>query len=313
MGQRKQIIILISLVTLTVACGLPVVRQGFCLEDVFDQKFSNDIDNRLDKLQIYFETEMYPEAQAILDELILEFPDEPRFKYLRAIVDYQMGNYGRAEKIFTEFIEQYPGVAEPYYILGEINLNTDNKDMAKQYLKKYCELVPEDYEAQDKLSSIFTEHTSRALIMEYGREEPQLVKKVGFYGACLHSYEKQSVKLINGSHRTWSSMGIDFVYPIDLRGKQITLQLKGKQGGERLELTFRDKFAKSHNSQLVLVPEERATRRWEKIKVAFGDQHSGIDLSCIVHMGLEFGSSTVRNPANSTLYVNDIIIEDVCN
>ena len=47
--------------------------------------------------------------------------------------------------------------------------------------------------------------------------------------------------------------------------------------------------------------------------MAFDDQHSGIDLSQIVHMGLEFGFSTVRNPANSTLYVKDIIIEDAHN
>ena len=313
MGQRKQIIVLISVVILVVTYASPAGRQGWCIEEVLDQNRSNDIDNKLERLQIYFETEMYPEASAILEELILEFPDEPKFEYLRAIVDYEMGNYDRTERVLMEFIEKYPDVPEPYYLLGEINLNTDNKDMAKQYLRKYCELVPEDYEAQDRLSSIFAENSSRALIMEYGRENSQLVKKVGFYGACVHSYEKQSVKLINGSHRSWSSMGIDFVYPIDLRGKQVALELKGKQGGERLELTFRDKFAKSYNPQLVLVPEKSATRRWKKIKVAFSNHQPGIDLSQIVHLGLEFGFSTVRNPANSTLYVKDIIVEDARN
>lgn len=302
-----------SVVILAVTFALPAGKQGWCIEDILDQNRSNDIDNRLERLQIYFETEMYQQARAILDELILEFPDQQRFEYLRAIVDYQMGNYDCAERVFMEFIEKHPRVAEPYYLLGEINLNTDNKDMARQYLRKYCELVPEDYKAQDRLSSIFTENSSRALIMEYGRENSQLVKKVGFYGACVHSYEKQSVKLINGSHCSWSSMGIDFVYPIDLRGKQIALELKGKQGGERLELTFRDKFAKGYDPQLVLVPEKSATRRWKKIKVAFGNDQPGIDLSQIVHLGLEFGFSTVHNPANSTLYVKDIIIEDVNN
>ncbi|GAF91716.1 unnamed protein product, partial [marine sediment metagenome] len=68
-----------------------------------------------------------------------------------------------------------------------------------------------------------------------------------------------------------------------------------------------------HNPQLVLVPEKSATRRWKKIKVAFGNHQPGIDLSQIVHLGLEFGFSTVQNPAQSTLYVKDITIEDVNN
>ncbi len=154
-------------------------------------------------------------------------------------------------------------------------------------------------------------NVSNALILHNGQEDKELVKKLGFYGACVSAQERQSLKLINGSFRTWSCMGIDFSYPLDLRGKQIVLILKGKKGGERLELTFRDMFAQDYNPQLVIVQEEGLSDQWQEIKVTPSDYQANIDLSCVVHMGLEFGFSTVQNPAQSTLYVRDIAIEDV--
>ena len=291
------------------------IACGWCVE----KDFSRDMygaGERLEKLQIYFETEMYEEASVLLDELIAQFPDEPRFKYLRAIVDYQRENYDRAEEVFLEFAKEYPELAEPYsyYLLGEINLKRGNEEVARQYLRRYCELVPEDYDAHLKLSSLSGKDSCAATIIKDGREDLALVEKIGFHGACVHMNQKQSIKLINGSFRSWSSMGIDFIYPLDLRGKQIVLKLKGKEGGEKFELTFRDKFARDYTPQLVLVPGRKGLSvDWQKIKVVFGAHQPKIDLSCIVHMGLEFGTSTAQNPRNSTLFVRDIFVEDARN
>lgn len=305
MGRAKSIIILISFLILA-------SHGGFCLEEDFIQDL-HKIDERLEKLHIYFETEMYEQAATLLTELIAQYPDEPRFKYLAAIVDYQRGDYEHAEPVFTEFIEQYPDVAEPYYLLAEINLKQDNEEIARQYLTKYCLLIPEDFAARSKLDAISTQGAPGAVIMENGRGDGELVERIGFYGACVHRYQEQSLKLINGSHRSWSSMGIDFAYPLDLRGKQIVLKLKGKLGGERLLMTFRDKGAKDYNPQLVLTPEKSTSCYWQKIKVVLEGDQPDIDLSQVVHMGLEFGFSTAQNPANSTLFVKDIVIKDVDN
>lgn len=312
MGQAKQIIILAGLLILATTLGGSAGKQGWCIEE--DSSFGlYETGERLEKLQIYFETEMYEEALALLDELLVQFPDEPRFEYLKAIVNYQRQDYDNASRVFIKFIKKYPDIAEPYYLLGEINLKKGNKDEAKRYLSRYCELVPEDYDAQHKLNSISSEGLLVIFIIEDGREDSQLVEKVGFYGACVHSYEEEWIKLVNGSFCSWSSMGIDFVYPLDLRGKRIIFKLKGKQGGERLELTFRDKFSKSYNPQLVLMPEERLLPNWHQIKVTLDDHQRKIDLSSVVHMGLEFGLSTVQNPPNSTLFVKDIFIENAHN
>ncbi len=286
------------------------IACGWCVEKDFSRDMY-DAGERLEELQIYFETEMYEEASVLLDGLIIQFPDEPRFKYLRAVVDYQRGNYERAQEVFVEFVKEYPGVAEPYYLLGEINLKRGKEEVARQYLMRYCELVPEDYDAHLKLSSLSGKNSCATTIIKDGREDSALVEKIGFYGACVHMYQKQSIKLINGSFRSWSSMGIDFIYPLDLRGKQIVLKLKGKQGGEKFELTFRDKFAQDYTPQLVLAPKRKGlSGDWQKIEVVFDAHQPKIDLSCVVHMGLEFGTSTVQNPRNSTLFVKDIFISE---
>ena len=307
MGQAKQIIILTSLLLLQSVFG-------FCFEESFQQSFPGDINNKLEKLQIYFETEMYDQANAVLDELIAQFPDEPRFKYLRAIVDYQSNNCQRASEVFTEFIDKYPQVAEPYYLLGEIHLKEGDKDKAREYFIKYSELAPEDTEVLNKIGAITADTSSGVIIVKDGKGNAKIVEKIGFYGARVSVQQGQAIKLINGNFRNWSSMGIDFVYPVDLRGRQITLKLKGKQGGEKLELTFRDKFAQDYTPQLVLAPEEKSlSSDWQKMEIALGEHGSKIDLSSIVHMGFEFGSSTVRNPAQSTIFVKDIVIDDARN
>jgi len=277
---------------------------GWCIDD-----------ERLEKLQIYFETEMYEEASSLLDELIVQFPDDPRFKYLLAIIDYQREDYDRAGKVFVEFIKEHPGVAEPYYLLGEITLKRGNKNMARKYLSRYCELVPQDIDARHKLDLISNNIGSAdIIIIKNGKKDSALVKKIGFYGACVHSQQEHSIKLINGSFRKWSSMGIDFAYPVDLRGKKIVLELKGKQGGERLDLIFRDKFAPDYNPQLELAAEEKSVSPdWQQIKVTLGKHQPEIDLSSVVHMGLELGSSTVQNPVQSTLFIKNIVIENASN
>lgn len=310
--MKPRLMILRIAFTQILICFLLWINSAWSIEEDFGQEFSHQAHNELERLQIYFETEMYEEASSLLEQLIAQFPEDSRFEYLQAIVDYQRGDYGGAEKVFLKFIEQYPQVAEPYYLLAQINLKMGDEDMARQYLNKYCQLVPEDYDAHHKLSSISSKNIFATGIIKDGRENLILVEKVGFYGACVHNKQKESIKLINGSFGTWSSMGIDFSYPVDLRGKQIVLKLKGKQGGENFELTFRDKFAADYNPQLVLAPEKGASSDWQYVKLSFaGQKQDKIDLSQVVHMGLEFGSSTVRNPAQSTLFVKDIFIEDV--
>lgn len=313
--RRGEIMLRIVFLQLMVSFLALGINCGFCFEEDLSAG-AYESDQKLERLQIYFEAEMYEEATNLLNELITEFPEEPRFVYLRAIVDYQQEDYSSAEGVFLDFVQQYPEVAEPYYLLGEINLKTGNKDEARKHLAKYCELVPEDYDAYRKLQALdnhldeMKDKEQDVFIIKDGMENLDLVKKVGYYGACVHRRQTQSIKLINGSFRTWSAMGIDFVYPLDLRGKHLVLRLKGKCGGEKLELTFRDKFASGYEPQLRLETKEKGlSRQWQRIKVDLSQVSSCIDLSQVVHIGLEFGFSTVRNPANSTLFVKDIAIE----
>jgi len=296
----------------SIACLLAFgATFGFCMENDFSPDLY-EAGEQLEELEIYFETGLYERASVMLNGLRAKYPNEPRFEYLQAIVDYEMQNYDAAEKVFVGFIEKYPQVPEPYYLLGEINLKANNPTGAKQYFQKYCELVPEDYDARSKLNALSNKSLNAAVIIKDGKRDLELVEKVGFYGGCIHSYEEDSIKVVNGKFHRWSSMGIDFAYPLDLRGKQVVFKIKGRQGGERLKLAVRDKFAPDYNPQLILAPEEESlSSQWRKIRVLFGHDYSGVDLSQIVHMGLEFGTATVQNPVNATLFIKDIVIEDV--
>jgi tetratricopeptide (TPR) repeat protein len=280
---------------------------GFCFADGLS--ISDDVEESLERLEIYLQTEMYPEAAILLDQLQFQFPNEIRFVYLKAIVDYQRGNYESAILIFNELVEQHPQLAEAYYLLGQIYLHRGRPGLAREYLAKYCELVPEDYAAHLQLTSI-SKQKDPIVIIENGRGDSALVKKIGFYGACIHSYQKQSLKLINGLSPNWASMGIDLAYPLNLQRKRIVLQMRGKQGEERLQLTLRDKFAENYQPQLVLTLEQPLLSDWQEFQVSLPEEQPEIDLSQIVHIGLEFGSSTIQNPAHSTLFVQDIFIED---
>ena len=142
-----------------------------------------------------------------------------------------------------------------------------------------------------------------------------LVEKIDFYGygACVHSPEKQALRLINGGLRSRSSMELDFAYPVDMRGKRIALKMKGDQGGENFVLTFRDKFAPDYKPQLVVGPKNSAlSGDWQKLNIALESPGEQIDLSSVVHMGLEFGSAA-ENATSTILFVQDIIIADAAN
>jgi tetratricopeptide (TPR) repeat protein len=134
-----------------IVCLLIRSACGFCSEDIFKQEFPNQLNDRLEKLEVYFETGLYDDAADILDELSGQFPNERRFVYLRGILDYQRGNYELARRVFVEFIREHPDVPEPYYILSDINMKQDNKEQAREYLAEYCRLAPEDFSAQARL------------------------------------------------------------------------------------------------------------------------------------------------------------------
>lgn len=297
---------IICFLILQAAQALPEERYGF-----------PEVNDKLEKLQIYFETEMYEEASVLLDEIITQFPNEPRFKYLQAIVDYQKGDYQRAQKVFLEFIENFPQTPEPYYLLSEINQRQGNLDLARQYLSKYCQLAPEDYAAYHKLKSTSEgPQAKEVIVIKDGKEDRDLVEKIDFYGygACVHSPQKQSLRLINGGLRSRSSIELDFTYPVDLRGKRIALKMKGDKGGENFVLTFRDKFAPDYKPQLVVGPKiGTLSGEWQKLNIALENPGEQIDLSAIVHMGLEFGSAAAADSTSTILFVQDIIIADAAN
>lgn len=277
-----------------------ISARGWCLEE----------DERLAELETYLELEMFDRAASLVDGLRQEFPDDPHLEYLDGVIAYHNKKPGKAQAVLLEFIAQYPEVPDPYYILGEISLEQSDITRAKEYFSKYCELVPEDIDAYLRLSALSHPNIgSQAAIIKDGRQDRRFVKKVGFYGGCIFTQEPGAMKLVNGGFCNWSAMGIDFVYPVDLRGKSIILEIKGKAGGEKIELTFRNQFAKEYTPQMTISPQTNLLTDWQRLKIDLEGSNPQMDLSCVVHIGLEFGFSTVQNPVNSALFVKNMVIE----
>lgn len=262
------------------------------------------------ELQTYLELEMFDRAAALVDDLRREFPDDPQMEYLNGMIAYKSKEWEKARTALLKFTTRCPEVSEPYYILGEISLKRADTAAAKEYFSRYCELVPEDIDAYLKLSALcYKNISSQAEIVKDGKGNNRFVKKLGFYGGCIYTQEQGEMKLVNGSGCNWSAMGIDFVYPVDLRGKSIILEVKGKTGGEKLEMTFRNQLAKEYTPQMTVRPSNNLLTGWQRLQIVMEEDSASMDLSCVVHIGLEFGSSTVQNPANSTLFVKNIVIE----
>ncbi|MFH1245292.1 MAG: tetratricopeptide repeat protein [Candidatus Omnitrophota bacterium] len=275
-----------------------VSARGWCLEE--DQRFS--------ELETYLELEMFDRAASLVDALRQDFPDDAHLEYLDGIIAYHNKQPAKAQAALLKFITQYPEVPDSYYILAEISLEQSDITRAKEYFTKYCELVPEDIDAYLRLSAL-SNTGSQAAIIKDGREDNRFVGKVGFYGGCLYTEEPGAMKLVNGSSCNWSAMGIDFVYPVDLRGKSVILEIKGKSGGEKVVLTFRNQFAEGYTPQMTIRPQTSLLPDWQRLKIDLEESNPQMDLSCVVHIGLEFGSSTVQNPVNSALFVKNIVIE----
>lgn len=287
--------------------------SSFCFDDELD-KDATELEIKLDMLKVYFEIEMYEEASNELGYLMRRYPDEPKFIYLQALIDYKRGDYDSAEEILLSLSQLSPETAQVYYFLGEIYLQRGDWEKAREYIQNYCKLVPEDYQAYEKLVSIGLPQLKGIGIMKNGQRYSNLVKKIGFYGGCQHSYQDEAIKLVNAKFFQWSSMGIDFIAPVDLRKKKIVFKIKGKSGGERLKLTFRDNSAFNFEPQLVLTPKEPTlSSEWQLVDINVDDFYKELDPSQVVHIGLEFGTNTTGNPANATLYVKDIVIENADN
>lgn len=171
----------------------------------------------------------------------------------------------------------------------------------------------------------------------YGSLEPNWEDKATayswYYGPSTAGYDKanvhggtQSFRLVNalGSKKTetWGSFSMDLGKTIDVAPvpkkvdskdvtafKYLTFWVKGAQGGEKMELLFRDSHAVSYMPQAKYKVED-ITAEWKKVSIPLDDiKKMGIDLKSLDNIGIAFGPDA-GNAAGSIVYIDDFSFTD---
>lgn len=146
------------------------------------------------------------------------------------------------------------------------------------------------------------------------------------YNPQLAEYNVENVFRGKGAYRLvnemplprkelWASLGINLGAagkPVDVSSyRYLIFWAKGKHGGERIKVLFRDAHAPSYLPQIFVDPYPQIlTSHWQKIVVPLENISYVVDLTKLVHIGVEFGS-WLGNLKGDMLYVDDFVFSNL--
>jgi hypothetical protein len=136
---------------------------------------------------------------------------------------------------------------------------------------------------------------------------------------------KNSFQLINGEkmmNNNWASFSMNLGPMIDKNANPVIVQplnvssyqklvfwVKGRKGGEKLNVIFRDSHAPDYMPQARVTPfPGGAPSEWTRVEIPFSKISWQVDLKSLVNVGLEFGSN-LDNKQWDTFYVDDFTLE----
>ena len=144
-----------------------------------------------------------------------------------------------------------------------------------------------------------------------------------------HRITGSGMKRIEKSHETgrykrlkWAVCTIDMgpisdpaavpavIEPFDFtKYRYLVFWVKGRRGGERFKIYFRDKHAKTYEPQLKVKPKVRVTKEWRSVKVDLRKfrLRGNVDLKNIIQIGIGFGEPDNGRMGN-VLYIDNIIL-----
>jgi predicted Zn-dependent protease len=95
-------------------------------------------------------------AIVAMNELLARFPNDSHALYLTAEWLYFQQDYDRSVEMWERLIQQDPGFAPAYNMLGYARVEASNPDPVKAlaYLKKYAELQPHHANPEDSLGEV---------------------------------------------------------------------------------------------------------------------------------------------------------------
>ena len=144
-----------------------------------------------------------------------------------------------------------------------------------------------------------------------GRLNPNIIKKLGFYGAALNMSRmtRDGIMLFNDGSTEWASVGMDLAKPMDLSNSTLEFFVKGLSGKESLQLTLRDINSDSYLPQTKhIIFNRNMAADWQFVSIGLGDFNTSCDTKNIKHIGFEFGTQTMFNEPGISIYIKNMRI-----
>lgn len=102
------------------------------------------------------------EALAKADQFLAAKPRDPQMRFIKGVVQSEMGTVGEAANTFTHLTEDFPELPEPYNNLAVIYANNGQFDKARAALEMAIRTNPSYSTAHENLGDIYAKLASQA-------------------------------------------------------------------------------------------------------------------------------------------------------
>jgi predicted O-linked N-acetylglucosamine transferase (SPINDLY family) len=134
----------------------------------------NDFKDRIEKISFFLKNKNFNEAKFIIDQLILEHPNNTDFLNILGIIFLETEKYLEAEKVFENILNFNPNSFEAYYNLGILNQKLLNLNKALQYYLKANIINKKNYLLLNKIALIYLKIENIDLSIKFYNESLKL-------------------------------------------------------------------------------------------------------------------------------------------
>jgi len=104
----------------------------------------------------------FPEALSKADQFLSSKPRDPQMRFIKGVVQSEMGKMSEATNTFTRLTEDFPELPEPYNNLAVIYANNGQFDKARSALEMAIRTNPSYSTAHENLGDIYAKLASQA-------------------------------------------------------------------------------------------------------------------------------------------------------
>jgi tetratricopeptide (TPR) repeat protein len=122
-----------------------------------------------------------------IESYLVEHPNDPRGRFLKAQLLSQKGATDQAIGVYTSIIEEYPELAEPYNNLAVIYAQQGRYELARRYLEQAVQAFPEYSVALENLGDVYVKLAEGAYgdAAQYDKSSSALKTKLTALGQLL--------------------------------------------------------------------------------------------------------------------------------